>query len=376
MSMKIGITGLGLCSPLGHSAWSTWAALLEGRGICDRAAPGRCAAGIEATDLARAVGGVAVARGGACDPAVELAERAARQARGADDDQPIPTILAVSKGAVAPTPAPGMVASGKLALGPVDQLAQALARRMPLGPVRQVVAACASSLIGVHLARQWLMDDPTIGRVMVVTSEAALDPIFIHSYKRLGVLPPAEPGRYVARPLDRARCGFVPAEVGAAVVLERNPDDALARVIDSAVACEAHDLVRSGPRKALAHVAERLLLPGVALLHPHATGTVENDEGELAVYAEALGASARDADVYAAKGALGHSLGSSGLTALVLAVLSGRTGRRPPMPWLTHPIDSPLSLCIESPARPYPRQAIFAAGFGGHVAGVTIDTCP
>jgi hypothetical protein len=48
---------------------------------------------------------------------------------------------------------------------------------------------------------------------------------------------------------------------------------------------------------------------------------------------------------------------------------------RPPMPWLKDPIASPLPLraCAESPLRKAcVTQAIFAAGFGGHVAGAVI----
>jgi len=371
MTHRIGITGLGLCTPLGDSAWATWRALLAGRCLTDRCE--RCAEGIDPTDLVRSIGGVRAARGGAVDPAVELAERAARQAvaeAGAERER-MPTILAASKGAVADAPR-------SLARGPVDQLAADLARRMPVDVTRQVVAACASSLVGLHLARCMLRFEREVSRVLVVSSEAALDPIFIHSYRRLGVLPTLTPEACRALPLDRRRCGFIPAEVGAAVVLERFDDGAvaanapLAWLADSAVACEAHDLVRAGPRKALEHVARRLFGEPVDLLHPHATGTRDNDESELAVYARILGAAAGDPDVYAVKGALGHGLGAAGLTALVLAVLAGRTNRRPPMKWLNDPIDSPLALQVESPGRAIRRQALFSAGFGGHVAGAVI----
>ncbi len=368
MRDRIGITGLGLCTPLGESAWATWRALLEGRCITDRC--DRCDDAIDPVDLVRAIGGVAFARGGAADPAIELAERAARQAldEAGAAGEPIPTIVAASKGAVADAPS-------ALALGPVDRLTAALAERLPLGAVRQVMAACASSLVGVHLARRWLGHDPQVKRVLVVSSEAALRPIFIHSYRRLGVLPPLTPAGCRALALDRRRCGFIPAEVGAAVVLEREPAARpLAWVEDTAVACEGFDLVRSGPREALAHVARRLLGDPVDLLHPHATGTRDNDAGELAVYADVLAERAPATDVYAAKGALGHGLGAAGLASLTLAVLAGRSGRRPPMPWLTDPVDTPLSLCARAAPRPLARQALFAAGFGGHVAGVVIRT--
>jgi len=360
----IAITGVGLLTPLGHSAWATWRALLAGRRLTDRCA--NLPESIDPVDLVRAVGCVSVTPHSPVDPAIDLAERAARQAieeAGVDPDG-LPTIVASSKGAIhdiADVPA-----------GPVAAVGRALSERLGVGPTRHIVAACASSLIGVHVARQWLRE-PGAERVLVVSSEAALLPIFIHSYKRLGVLPPVTPGSYRARPLDRGRGGFVLTEVGAAMVIERHTGRPLARLLDTAVACEANDLIRTpGQRASLVHVAGQLLHEPVDLLHPHATGTVENDESELLAYQQA-GASFRN--VYACKGALGHGLGTSGLTALVLAVLAGRTQRRPPMPWLADPID----LCPVHDTSPSPafgsiinRQAVFAAGFGGHVAGALI----
>jgi 3-oxoacyl-[acyl-carrier-protein] synthase II len=85
-------------------------------------------------------------------------------------------------------------------------------------------------------------------------------------------------------------------------------------------------------------------------------------------------------DVYAVKGAIGHALGSAGLASLVIACLCAQVGRRPPMPWLEQPMNrSPLPLEPSSRALlgggladPKTTQAVFAAGFGGHVAGAVI----
>jgi len=365
----VAITGVGLVTPLGHSAWATWRALLAGRAIHDRA--DHYAQQTDPLELVRGVGGVAVARHVSADPAVELAERAARQAvhEAGADSRGLACVLAASKGAVADL--------HQAPRGPLQRIADALDQRMGLRCARQIVAACASSLIGLHLAAAMLRAGQH-DRILLISAEAALQPAFVHSYRRLGVLPPLTPDGYRARPLDQQRRGFVLTEVGAAVMLEREPvGRALGRVVETAVACEASDLIRTPARRsALRQVAGRLLAAPLDLLHPHATGTVENDQSELAVYAEALAAAGHDpagADVYACKGALGHGLGTAGLTAVVLATLAGRTGRRPPMPWLLTPIDAPLTLDAAGQGRSFRRQAIFAAGFGGHVAGVRLD---
>jgi len=383
---------VGLICPFGRSAWSTWRALLAGRTLADRSAA--LPEGLDPVSAVRALGAVASVQHTSGDAAIALAEVAARgaldeaglnTAGGARDGSGrIPTLIAASKGAVAEF-------ADALPLGPVATLGARLAERLPIGPVRHLTAACASSLIALHEARLWMLEED-LPRVLVVTSEAALTPMFIHSYKRLGVLPPLDERPLRIAPLDQQRAGFIPGEIGAAMVLQRDdrPDDSPRttasgahpiRLGATAAAAEATDLIRTPTdRAALRHVAERLLAEPIDLLHPHATGTVENDASELACYAEARARRGPDhvRDVYACKGALGHGLGSAGLTAAVLAVLAARTGRRPPMGWLADPIDTPLPLRADppEPTGPIQRQALFAAGFGGHVAGAVLERDP
>ncbi len=464
-SDDIVIAGVGLVTPLGTSAWGTFTSLLQGKTIASRAA--RLAtesdprvdtdAPLTPTALARAVGCVACVQGTSVDPAVDLAEMAAREAMAmAGVDPAAPGLeacfLATSKGAMhaftaaasmhasSPDPAPhhamGQAVPGRLprevalsvALGPSGYLAHHLSRRLNVPITRTVVAACASSLIALHQARLTLLSPPPVGpdlsaagsnrpprRVLVITSEAALLPMFIHSYKRLGVLPPTQPGTYRGRPLNQQREGFVPTEQAAAVLLELRPPGTsrgtggtgvaggaggerpsgagpCLHLRATGVAAEAYDLMQSAPAMpALAHVAEALFAHcPVTVLHPHATGTMENDAVELAVYEQAWratrgaavgstaggvgpGGAGGPVGIYAAKGAVGHGLGAAGLVSLVIACLSARTGRLPPMPWLTQPLDSPLLVGRSERLPAHSSHAIFAAGFGGHVAGAVID---
>ncbi|MCE9589473.1 MAG: hypothetical protein K8S99_03000 [Planctomycetes bacterium] len=464
---RILITGFGLVTPLGLGAWETFSALLAGRTLSDRAE--RLPSDIAPVDLVRALGGVVVAQHATQDPAIDLAERAAREAlfmagvNTGHGEDPIPAILGVSKGAVvAMSRAAGVnlteikggyagkdaaakrkAGSDRLgmgglinpkyadahAMGPVGYLAHHLQHRLNIGDITTTVAACASSLTAVHQARQRLLHEtgpdghPGPKRILVVTSEAALLPMFIHSYERLGVLPVLAAEQYAARPLDERRSGFMLAELAAAVVLEVVPSpesgvqsretkkhpttqppvsstldsgqndsglSSLVELVTTAIACEGHDLIRAAPgMPALRRVAEDIFGVGhVDVLHPHATGTPENDAAELAVYEESLtqrrscASSTLDSgqndsglmpSIYASKGALGHGLGASGLVSLVLACLSAKSGRVPPMPWLERPIATQFP--IKSGSRTLNRtstHAVFAAGFGGHVAGAAI----
>ncbi len=404
------IAGMGLLTPLGHSPWQTFRALLAGRTVTDRA--DRLPQAADPVNVVHSVGAVSVAQHGPSDPTVELAERAARQAlhEAGEDQTQVPVILASSKGAVGSliraagqcglgdrtrrggssrdrTHHPGRLGEPgflqadleSVTLGPHEFLARQLRRRLGLvEPVHHVVAACASGLTAVDLARRRLASAGATRAprsVLVVAVEAALTPLFIHSYRRLGVLAPLTAQAYRGRPLAENRCGFVLAEAGAAVLLRtaEEPQPGEIELLDTAVASEPHDLIRPAPRmRSLARVARRLLdgRP-IDVLHPHAPGTAAHDPAEMSVFA---GHADQIRDVYACKGGVGHGLGAAGLVSLVLACLCARSGKRPPMPWLNDPIPESQPLVGESRNGDGPTRhhAVFASGFGGHVAGAVL----
>lgn len=388
-SARIVIAGFGLLSPLGHSAWETFGALLAGRSIAERAA--KLPPDIAPVDLVRAVGAVGVAQHGATDPTVELAERAAREACSMAGVAPegLPAYIGTSKGAIAAMAGGGlrMAEMDKrkqrtieaVTLGPCGYLSHHLQRRLGLASTQHYVAACASSLTALHFARQRLLHQPS-PLALVLTAESALLPMFIHSYRRLGVLADATPAGYRQRPLDERRQGFMLSELGAAVLLKRlAPGEAPApgqlELLDTGIATESNDLIRASPTmEGLGHLAGRLLAGrAIDMLHPHAPGTPDHDAAELDVLLRATPGS--PPDLYAYKGALGHGLGAAGLTALVLACLCLTAGKRPPMPWLTEPIAPARDAADPRIARPCSRtgtHTVFSAGFGSHVAGAVV----
>ncbi|MEM7624502.1 MAG: beta-ketoacyl synthase N-terminal-like domain-containing protein [Planctomycetota bacterium] len=409
---RVVVAGVGLITPLGFSAWETFAALLAGRRITDRI--DQLEDGTEPLPLAQAVGGVTVGRHTATDPAIDLAERAAREAAteaGVELDG-LATWLGTSKGAVGAMCDLGFRLSGlgekqlprrlveAVTLGPHGYLEHHLRQRTGVDVRRHTVAACASSLTALHQARQALLRSTPASSnadaALVVTSEAALLPAFVASYRRLGVLAPMTLDGYRSRPLAETRDGFVLAEVGAAVLLRRlepgeAPRPGQIELVDTAIATEAVDLIRpSGSMEALGRVAQQIIASRpIAALHPHATGTVDHDPRELAVLGDVLrmrpdplheDTSGGAPAVYANKGALGHTLGSAGLVSLILACLSARTGKLPPMPWLDEPaqVMRPTPLPVSAtpaiaPAHRHAGHAVFAAGFGGHVAAALVQ---
>lgn len=394
-SRRVVLAGLGLVSPLGVGAWPTFRALLDGRCITDRRA--NFEAGADPVAVVQGVGHVATARRAADDPTAELAERAAREACGEAGVEPtgLPAWLGTSKGAVAaamgPATAPpdrmGAMRAAAVALGPQGFLSHRLAVRLGAAVRGHHVAACASSLLALDAALRTLRRDPSRDHALVVTAEAALLPLFIHSYRRLGVLADATPEGYTQKPLDADRKGFVLAELAAAVVLRALPEGAEPgpgdiELVDTAVAGEAYDMVRPSPHMAAVGRVAASLLAGrpIDVLHPHAPGTADHDPTELRALADVLNAERewtqahRPVRVYAVKGGLGHGLGAAGLVSLVVAACCARARRRPPMPWLTRVMPGsglPLSANRESLPEDS-SHAVFAAGFGGPTAGALI----
>lgn len=386
-SPAVWITGVGLLTPLGDSAWATMRALLDGRTITDRL---DCIAEpLDAEQIIRGAGRITRGRNGHGDPAAALALRALHEAAGKAGLRPAdvaatPIIVASSKGAVSSLLDPAQGGIGA-ALGPHGRLCALIASQMGAPCCRTVVAACASGLVALDHAVRMLRRGEA-ERVAVVAVEASLIPLLMHSYRRLGVLPPLTAQGYRCRPLDRRRCGFTLTDQAAAVILDaRGPltsprsaaTGAAVRLLGVRAFCEAHHLIRSPPNSvALANLSRWACreMGRIDILHPHATGTVENDEAEMVIHSQALGERAEATHAFALKGAVGHGLGSAGLASVVIAAMIARCSRVPPMPWLNDPIATPLRLSPEGARGSFRRHAIFARGFGGHVAAAVIES--
>lgn len=246
----------------------------------------------------------------------------------------------------------------------------------PAGPRLTLSAACASGLHALIRA-DLLLRGGYAERVLVVAAEASIHPLFLASFNRLGILASGqEPGR----PFDRNRTGFRMSEAAAAVTLERPntshdgpPQTTLTHM---ALAGEAAGLV-AGDRQS--HAMLKLLTDAlnhgpIDIIHAHGTGTVLNDALELAAIEAALqGYPDMSPAIFSHKGALGHSLGASGLVSVVLAMMAHQHGQLPAMPTTIAP--EPTTRAILNPAgRPEAlrNSLILANGFGGPIALVKL----
>ena len=181
---------------------------------------------------------------------------------------------------------------------------------------------------------------------MVVAAESSLHALFVGNFQRLGVLPPAGFG---CRPFNRDRQGFVMSEAAAAVLLESSEGAPRVGVLRRPIAVEhfgfagdAAHLTGNDPHaRTLRHILARVIDgQQIDLVHAHGTGTETNDATELSALEATLPAGRPQSTLYSHKGALGHSLGASGLVSIVLNCMSHQTGLIPGNVQTPQPLES------------------------------------
>jgi 3-oxoacyl-[acyl-carrier-protein] synthase II len=406
MSETAVITGTGLVTPLGNSVEQTWHALLAGEFIRDHAR-------VNATDL--------IIRGTSFQPvlvsveqevapiacqtvstraespchvrarsrldliALRAAREAVTQARWDHQtlhDAQTSLVVGTSKGPIESwmSSERGDAASiigNDLSFG-LAGLTSSLAAELNFGGGARTTlsAACASGLHAlIHAVMQ--IRSGVAKRALVIAAEASVHPLFIGSFKRLGVLPREGVG---CRPFDRDRDGFLISEAAAAVCVEAASENDPHRrggiVIDRfALAGDATHLTGGDPDgKTLRYILRQVIdARPVDLIHAHATGTLLNDPIELAAIDASIPRDADPPHVFSHKGAIGHSLGAAGLVSIVLNCQSHRCGIIPPNVRTKHPIAAGRAIiCPDAVSRRVRRSVAIAAGFGGAMAGVAL----
>ena len=354
------IAGLGLVTPLGSGVEENWCALLAGGFISNHA---RCS--LDRTSPNR-VHHLAIA----------AADEAIAEAHWNDAPGGAGLVVGTSKGAIdAWTRGTEQTQPPCLA-----SVAVALRAKLPLldgGPSLTVSAACASGLHALIRAAMMIRGGEA-ERVLVVAAEASVSPIFLGCFGRLGVLPPEGAG---CRPFDRERSGFLMSEAAAAVCLEAaDADDAprrgYATIERYALGGDATHLTSGDPDGTALRRLLKTVVAGrpVDLIHAHGTGTDLNDPVELAAFEdECVIADAPAPVVYSHKGALGHSLGASGLVSIVLSCLMHRRGVVLPNSRTRKPLPARgLRIHADAKTQAIGRSVIVAAGFGGPVGVISL----
>jgi 3-oxoacyl-[acyl-carrier-protein] synthase II len=249
------------------------------------------------------------------------------------------------------------------------------------GPNLCVATACSA---GAHAIGEGvrLIRDGTADVVMAGGTEAAVTPLTIAAFARMGALSNRndEPAR-ASRPFDAERDGFVIGEGATCVVLE-SLEHARARgaTIYGEVAgygrnADAYHITAPSPGGAGAAVCMQMALDdagvetsAVGHVNAHGTSTELNDAAEAEAVRKVFGDT--PPPVTSTKGVTGHLIGAAGAVEAVAALLSVRDGVVPPTANLERLGDDiELDVVAEAPREIGSKPAISNSfGFGGHNA--------
>ncbi|MEW4489784.1 beta-ketoacyl-[acyl-carrier-protein] synthase family protein [Thalassoglobus sp. JC818] len=429
--VRVAVTGIGLVTPLGANRESTWQAILEGeragrwlgQGFLDRVGLGQTPASkslaiertgrkqapvVEAIELEKTTSlqswpvayGAPVADDQltAFSPvratrfALQAAEEALQHAGLTKD-------VLTDSGCVIGTSKPDLQAfdqfqidqrsidSGSSAISIADLFPSSPAMKVAQefgiqGGVACPVAACATGLLSIIQAAQWIQRGE-FSCVLAGSTDASLHPGLLGSYRRLGVMARAEDDPAGAcRPFDAQRSGFMVGEGAAVVVLEeweaaeKRRAKPLAEWIGGQTGSDPSGITNvdtSGEE--LGRVIRRLIdrhsvhAPEIGSICYHGTATELNDLCESRAIRRIFGDQAQLPTGFGVKGSIGHLMGAAGAVETALGILSLRDGRLPPTANLQS-IDPECGVPLTmSTSMPLPLGLLLktSLGFGGHL---------
>jgi beta-ketoacyl ACP synthase len=215
-----------------------------------------------------------------------------------------------------------------------------LDRQAKAGIISPVMADASGAAAIAEAWRQIVLGEADIAICGGV--ETHIEAVPVASFWQLGMLSTNNddpPG--ACRPFDKDRDGMVFGEAGGLMLIETEEHakargaPILARVMGAAMSSDGYDAVKPEPSGQVAGdaIARAIELAGLTptdidYINAHATGTTFGDVAEARAIGHAL--SDHKPAVYAAKAALGHSLGAAGAVEAVLTVQTLRDGVVPP----------------------------------------------
>lgn len=208
---------------------------------------------------------------------------------------------------------------------PVSSLGKYLTKKNKLnGPVISFSTACTSSFIALGYALE-LMHNGEIDSILVCSVDTLCEQT-VNGFSAIGASS-NEP----ARPFDIHRKGLNLGEAAAAVFLQRekasNSINSI-KITGYGISNDAFHLTAPHPEgKGLLHAIEMAMKDAhikadeIDAVHTHGTGTKYNDLMELKVLEQIFSGCGKKIPVFSTKGLTGHSLGPSGLIALISACI-------------------------------------------------------
>ena len=402
MGTRIVVTGIGIVSPIGLSADTTWESLLAGRSGVDHISSfdpepfeTQIAAevkGFEPTDFldrkearrmdrfvqfAAVASQEAVAKAG-LDMGKEEAERVSVMIGSGIGgirtlSQELQVLLERGPSKVNPFLIPMML--GDMASGRVSMILGAK------GPNFSAISSCATGADTIGEAAEIIRrGDADVA--IAGGSEAAICPIGIAGFNACGALSRRnhEPQK-ASRPFDADRDGFVLGEGGSVLVLESlehalaRGAEPLAELAGYGATADAHHITQPAPEGEGGARAMRIALKKAGLtpkdvgyINAHGTSTPMNDKYETMAIKSVFGPEAYKIPISSTKSMTGHLLGAGGALEAAICVLAVSRGAIPP----TINLDQPDPDCdLDYTPHTSRMGAVNAAvsnslGFGGH----------
>jgi 3-oxoacyl-[acyl-carrier-protein] synthase II len=381
---------MGMVTPLGLDAATSWAAMLAGRqGVAPirrfeaRDYPVTFAAEVDLPGIGPGLKAAMVGR--SLGEALALSDRAPGRPRGMR--------LGTSVGSEAARPPLGWLwraeppsAAEIRSLAPREPTVQAMALADARGPGSTVSTACTSSSQAIGEAmlriRRGEVDGMIAGGV-----DALSEPLMVVGFAKLGALSTRNDDPATAsRPFDRHRDGFVLGEGAGFLVLEaeevarQRGAEILAFLDGWGCSCNAWRITDSPPDGRGAADAMRTALADAGLdsseidyVNAHGTSTPQNDLGESRAIRAVFGQ--HDVPVSSSKGHLGHLVAACGAVELIVCIQALRDGVLPPTMNLRDPDpECAVRHVVEITRAPLRRAITNAFGFGGSNGSLVVST--
>ena len=408
MAIRVGITGVGMVTPLGNDVATTWRNLLAGQSGAGQIT--RFDASAHEVRIAAEVKDF--------DPLVYMDRREARRndsftqyavaaARQAVDDagldiapirDDVGVLIGSGSGALAVLQeqfkilfdrGPDRISPFFIPMMPADMAAGTVSRLLEArGPNFATVSACATGANAIGEAVEIIKRGDATAMIAGGT-EASVVSISMAAFASMHALSQRnDDPTHASRPFDLQRDGFLMGE-GAGVVVLEDIETARARgahvyaeVIGYATTSDAFHVTAPSPGGAgLARAITRALKKAgirpdqVEYVNAHGTATPPNDREETAALKTVFGDHAYKLAVSSTKSMTGHMVGAAGGVEAIFSALALRDGILPPTINYEYP-DPDCDLdYIPNVARRAPIQIAVSnsMGFGGHNAVLVLQ---
>lgn len=238
------------------------------------------------------------------------------------------------------------------------------------GPAYAISTACSSSAMAFGSAQRLIQND--IVDVVLVLGVDTLCQLTLRGFDGLGLL---SKGR--CRPFDKDRDGINIGEAGAAVLLQREAQNARFQLKGFGASSDGYHMTRPSPdgigaiRSMTTALKDSGLSPElIVAVNAHGTGTIENDKAEAKAIHAVFG---NKTPVVSTKGFVGHTLGACGALDAVICIESLK---RQMIPATTGYNKSPDGMNILVQNSSFPIEGRFIASnsfaFGGNNATIVI----